>query len=87
MRIVVVYKEFSDHARECEEWIHEFEHRTGVAPESLDPESPDGETFCQARDILEYPTIVVTDSDGKTYETWRGAPLPVMDEVMGYIAR
>lgn len=87
MRIVVIYKPFSDAAREVEEWLDQFERRSGLEVEKLDPEMPDGESFCTARDIVEYPTIVVTDSDGKTYETWSGTPLPVIDEVMGYIAR
>lgn len=87
MRIVAVYKQFSDHAREVDEWIHEFEQRSNFTVETLDPEMPDGESFCTARDILEYPTIAIVDTDGKTYETWKGTPLPVIDEVMGYIVR
>lgn len=85
MRIVIIFKPFSDHARECEEWIHEFEHRTNTQLEVLDPESPDGETFCVARGIMEYPAIAVVDSDGKSYETWTGSPLPVIDEVTAYV--
>ena len=80
MRVVVVYKPFSDTAREVEEWIREFEQRSNR-------EVPDGEIFCTSRDIVEYPAIVVADTDGKTYETWTGTPLPVIDEVIGYIAR
>lgn len=87
MRVVVVYKEYSDYAREVDEWINEFEHRSGFEIERLDPETPEGETFCVARDILEYPTIAVTDDDGKTHGMWHGTPLPVIDEVVGYIAR
>ncbi len=87
MRVAVVYKDFSDHAREVEEWVSEFEHRSGYEVEKLDPETPDGETFCTARDIVEYPTIAVVGDDGKTYEMWRGTPLPVIDEVIGYIVR
>ena len=87
MRVVVVYKQFSDYAREVDEWISEFEHRSGFEIEKLDPEMPDGELFCTARDILEYPTISVVGDDGKTYEMWHGTPLPVIDEVIGYIAR
>ena len=84
MRIVVIYREYSDHARECDEWIHEFEKRSNKELEILDPDSPEGETFCMARDIGEYPAIVVADSDGKTYEIWTGTPLPVIDEVAAY---
>ncbi|MBQ2638294.1 hypothetical protein IJF89_01285 [Candidatus Saccharibacteria bacterium] len=85
MRIIIVYKPFSDTAREVEEWIHEFQHRSSYDLEILNPELPDGETFCTARDIVEYPAIVVADSDGKTYETWTGTPLPVIDEVMASV--
>lgn len=87
MRIIVIYKPFSDAAREVDEWLSEFERRANIEVEKLDPEMPDGEMFCTARDIVEYPTIVVADTDGKTYESWSGTPLPVIDEVMGYIAR
>ena len=87
MRIIVVYKEFSEYAREVTEWISEFEHRSGHEVETLDPEMPDGETFCVARDIVRYPTIVVADTEGKTYESWSGTPLPVIDEVLGYAIR
>ena len=87
MRIIVIYKPFSDTAREVDEWLSEFERRANIEVEKLDPEMPDGEMFCTARDIVEYPTIVVADTDGKTYESWSGTPLPVIDEVIGYIAR
>lgn len=86
MRIVVVYREFSDHAREVEEWVREFEHRTGTSVEVLSPDTPDGELFCASRDILEFPVIAAVDTEGKTYGIWRGTPLPVIDEVIGYLA-
>ena len=63
MRIVVVYREYSDHAREVIEWIDQFERRSGRTVEQLDPDTADGETFCAAREILQYPTITVTDDD------------------------
>lgn len=87
MRIVVIYREYSDHAREVMEWIDQFERRSGRTIEQIDPDSPDGETFCTAREIMQYPTITVTDDDGKPYGIWSGSPLPVIDEVMGYITR
>lgn len=87
MRIVVVYKEFSDYAREVTEWIDTFEKRSGQTVEQLDPESPDGEMFCSSRDITRYPTVAVVDNDGKTYEMWPGTPLPIIDEVMSYLTR
>ncbi len=85
MRIVVIYRDSSDHSREVTEWIDQFERRSGTEVEKLDPDSLDGETFCSARDIMHYPTITVVDGEGKTYESWSGSPLPIIDEVMGYL--
>lgn len=86
MKIVAVFKEFSDHGREVLDWIRDFEERAGVEVEKLEPESKEGEAFCRARDIVEYPTIaVVNESDGKTYEMWSGRPLPSIDNVEFYI--
>ena len=85
MRVVVIYKEFSDYVREVTEWIEEAERRSGIKIERIDPESVEGETFCQARDIVQYPTIAVVDSDGKTYEQFSGTPLPQIDSVLAYM--
>ena len=86
MRVVVVYKDFSDYSREVHEWMDEFTRRSGRSVEEVDPESMDGETFCRARDIVEYPTIVVIGDEGKTYEQFSGRALPQIDTVMAYAA-
>ena len=85
MRVVIVFKEFSDHAREVFEWIEQFERRTGREAEQINPETADGESFCQAHDIVEYPTILAISEDGKVYEQWPGAPLPQIDTFMSYV--
>ncbi len=85
MKIVVVFKEFSDKAREVFEWIEEFERRTGVEVERLEPESKEGGSFCEAYDVVEYPTVLAIGDSGKVYEMWRGAPMPQIDVVVGYL--
>lgn len=85
MKVTVVFKEFSDHAREAIEWMDEFERRTGRVAEKVDPEGREGEGYCQARGIMEYPTVVVEADDGKVVEQWSGRPLPVIDDVMAYV--
>ena len=85
MRVVCVWKEASDTAREVREWLREFEQRTRVSVESLDPEAREGEDFAKAYDVTMYPTLIVLDSDGRVMEQWRGTPLPLMDAVMAYL--
>lgn len=81
MRVACVWREASDYGRMVREWLTEFERRTGVEIESLDPDSPEGERLCRAYDIVEYPTIIAIDNQGKTLEVWRGQMLPRFDEV------
>ena len=84
MKIIVVYKDESDHAREVREFIHDFERRTGVEIEVRDPEHRDNEFFLRAYDIVEYPTLLATDHSGQMLHMWRGRPLPTIDEVSYY---
>ena len=86
MRIIAVFKENSEQARNVLEWIEQFERRTGKEVEQIDPETLEGEMFVRARDIVEYPTIMVcSDEDGKTYEMFVGSALPQIDTVMAYV--
>ena len=84
MKVTVVCKEYSDHARIVDEWRNEFERRTGRTVEKIEPESLEGESFCRARGIMEYPTIIVEADDGKVLEQWSGRELPTIDTVMSY---
>lgn len=81
MRIVCVWREASDYRRTLDEWLTEFTRRTGEEVESLDPDTGDGESFCRAHDIVEYPTMVVLADDGRELGRWQGKDLPTFDEV------
>lgn len=79
--MVCVWREKSDYGRTVEEWLTEFERRTGKEIESIDPDTKDGEGFCRAYDVVEYPTILALNDDGSVLSTWRGTMLPLFDEV------
>ncbi len=85
MRLVCVWKEQTDYAREVEEWLRDFRHIKGYEIESINPETIEGEIFVQAHDLLEYPTILALDDRGSVMQEWRGRPLPVFDEVASYM--
>lgn len=85
MSIVVIYKQKSDHARAVEEFLHDFEKRTGRQLDTMDPETAMGSDFCQTYDIVEYPTLVATGNEGAMRNMWRGLPLPTIDEVSYYV--
>ncbi len=84
MRVVVVYKTESDHAREVFDYLRDFERQTGRQIEEVNPDSREGTDFCAVYDIVEYPTIVALDSGGQLLSQWRGRPLPTISEVSFY---
>lgn len=86
MRLHVVYKEASDHAREVRDYLRDFERRTGMQIEVIDPDTASGAQTCRVYDIVEYPTIFAVSDDGVMQNSWRGRPLPLIDE-LSYYAR
>ncbi len=81
MKIVVVWRDESEYGRAMEEWISEFERRTGKEVESMSPDGREGSDFCRAYDVVEYPTILALDDNGAVLSMWRGTMLPTFDEV------
>lgn len=84
MRVVVVFKEHSDHAREVRDYLRDYFKRTGRELETIDPETPSGESFCRANDIVQYPTIIAVNDFGSMIQMWAGTPLPQISEVTYY---
>lgn len=82
MRVVIVVKKQSEYFREASEWQTDFSRETGNDVEIIDPETIDGEIFASARDIVQYPTLVVLGDDGEIIKKWSGSPLPQFDQVI-----
>jgi hypothetical protein len=85
MKVVVVYKNETDYARNVSDFLRDFERQTGHVLEALDPESKEGEQFCRAYDIVEYPTVIALSDDSIMQNTWSGLPLPTISEVSYYV--
>lgn len=85
MRVVCVTRDSEDYSRMVEEWIWEFERRTSAEIETINPDGRDGAAFCQAYDVVEYPTILVLNNDGGVLASWKGRQLPLFDEVSYWV--
>jgi len=85
MKVVVVYKDESDHAREVYDYLRDFTRQTGHNLETVDPDTPSGQEFCRVYDIVEYPTLLAISDDGRLQNMWRGTPLPTISEVSYYV--
>jgi len=85
MRVICIYKDNQDYARKTEEWLENFRRQTGKEIETLDPDKDPG--FCEAYDIVEYPTIIALGERGDVLEMWRGRELPLINEVLYYMVK
>lgn len=85
MRVVVLYRERSEHARQVEEFIHDFERwhpGTKLNVESLD--TRDGAATASLYDISLRPAILALRDDGQLIQSWGGDRLPLMNDVAYY---
>ena len=85
MKVYMVYKTESDHARAVTDWMRDFNHQTGKGLEVINPDSREGADFCRTYDIVEYPTLVAIDINGALQNIWRGVILPTISEVGYYV--
>jgi len=84
MRVVVITKDNTEYSRMVTTFINDFARQTGRSLEVLDPDTLEGESFCRAYDIVEYPTIIALSDDGHMQNLWRGTTLPTINEVSYY---
>lgn len=85
MRVAVIYKDQSDHAREVIDYLRDFARQTGHVLETIDPDTREGSSFCRVYDVVEYPSIVALSDNGQLQNLWRGRPLPTISEVSFYV--
>jgi len=85
MRTVIIYKDETDYARTVTDYLRDFERQTGHTLETLNPDSTEGDLFCRAYDIVEYPTVIAISDDSVMQNMWTGLPLPTISEVSFYV--
>jgi hypothetical protein len=85
MKVLIIYRPNSEHGRLTEEFIHDFQHRNPTQRlEVLNIDSRDGSATATLYDVMQYPSILVLQSDGQIEKSWEGDNLPRLDEVASY---
>lgn len=85
MKVLVLYRPNSEHGRLVEEFIHDFQQRHQAEHlEVLSIDTRDGSAMASLYDIMQYPAILVIQTDGYVQKIWVGEQLPLMDEVVAY---
>jgi len=84
MKVYILYHPQSDHARQVEEFAHDYESRKDKSVDLLSLETREGAAMASLYDIVSYPAILAVRNDGQLLKVWQGETMPLMDEVSAY---
>ncbi len=86
MRLTVLFREHSEHARAVSEFVEMLSRRyPGRTATLLDIDTREGAAEASLHGVVQYPAFIVTSFDGVVIQQWEGLPLPLIDEVAGMI--
>jgi hypothetical protein len=85
MKVLVLYRPNSEQARVVEEFVRNFRARHDPEQlELLDIDTREGSRAAQLYGVMQYPTVLVVQTDGTLQRSWEGETLPLVDEVVSY---
>ena len=85
MKTLLLYRPNSEHERQALNYLRDFTAQTGKTLPTLNPDTPEGTDVCRLYDILQFPTILVTDAEGHMQNLWTGERLPTFSELSYYV--
>jgi hypothetical protein len=85
MKVLVIYRPNSEHGRLTEEFIHDYKTRHQDSQlEVMNIDTREGSATATLYDVLQYPAILVLQTNGYVQKIWQGPALPRLDDVASY---
>lgn len=86
MRLTILYRDRSDHARPVTDFVEMMRRRyPDKKPTLQDIETREGASTASLYGIMQYPALIVTAYDGRVIDQWEGLPIPRIDEVVAHM--
>lgn len=85
MKASILYHPESEFSRIAEQYARDFEHQKGKTVELISLETPEGANLAELYGVVQYPALFVCRDSGELVKHWEGEPLPLMNEVAGYL--
>ena len=85
MKIYIIRGEASPAAREINYLVKQLESVRTRGVHLVDADSREGIAICELYDVLQRPSVVVTDDDGKEIQSWHGQ-IPAVPDVRFWAA-
>ncbi|MGB4759268.1 MAG: hypothetical protein WBP26_04355 [Candidatus Saccharimonadales bacterium] len=85
MKVLVLYRPNSEHARMVETFLRDFERQYAhdIPVEILSLDTRDGASTASLYDIVQYPGVLIVDSFGSVVRSWQGENLPQITDIAG----
>lgn len=85
MKVLILYRPNSEHARKVEEFMRDFKHQgPDRRVETVSLDTPDGANKAKIYDIVSYPAFLALKDDGQLLKAWQGEQWPLMNELAFY---
>ncbi len=84
MKVVVLYRPSSEHARSVEEFATTLEKTSGGKVELVNVDTRDGASTASLYDVMSYPAVLALQNDGQLVRDWGGSTMPLVNEVSYY---
>ena len=85
MKVLILYRPRSEHARAVESFVHDYQSRHEQGDlEVVDVDSRDGSASAALYGVMQYPAILALREDGSILRAWEGENLPLLNEVAYY---
>lgn len=70
MKTVILYRPGAETESRVQQYIRDFEHQTSFKLPLVDVNTVDGVELAKLHDILQFPTILVTEDDGTYVQSY-----------------
>lgn len=85
MKLIVIYKPDSEHARQTETFLRDLRHQhDGINVQILNAESREGIATAELYGVMDYPAFIAVSNDGRILNGWVGTNFPLMNDVAYY---
>lgn len=81
MKVIALYRPDSEFARIVEDYVRDYERKSGFVIELLSLDTADGSDMARLYDIVRYPALLALRDDAQLIQSWQGEMLPLMSEL------
>lgn len=84
MKVVVLYRPNSEHARRVEEFAKDLQRVGAGKVELVNVDTRDGSSTASLYDVMSYPAVLALQDDGQLVKDWGRSTVPLVNEVSFY---